>query len=235
VCIDAGYEEDYFTAFDGGYHNRIWDGDGNGTSEIDIGVFEYGAPAFGGIEGYTYDQETDEILRFTFVNEMDEIINFDISDNNGYYKITLADGVYNLQCSFPFYQDVLMSGITVNNGEYTYLDIYLAPDGYVDNDEEEIVMENGKLKMENYPNPFNPETTIYFSTTESTENAELIIYNIKGQCVRRLKMIDERLKMNLVGWDLTDGNGHNVSSGVYFVRMKAGGEYKAQRKVVVVR
>ncbi|MCK4689563.1 MAG: hypothetical protein KAT41_04630, partial [Candidatus Marinimicrobia bacterium] len=34
----------------------------------------------------------------------------------------------------------------------------------------------------NYPNPFNPETTIYFNlTTEDVENAELVIYNIKGQ------------------------------------------------------
>ncbi|MCK4655331.1 MAG: hypothetical protein KAU01_12895, partial [Candidatus Cloacimonetes bacterium] len=41
---------------------------------------------------------------------------------------------------------------------------------------------------ENYPNPFNPETTIYF-TTENTENTKIIIYNIKGQKVKELHIV----------------------------------------------
>jgi len=38
-------------------------------------------------------------------------------------------------------------------------------------------------QLTNYPNPFNPETTIQF-ITKSAENAEIIIYNIKGQKIK---------------------------------------------------
>jgi len=40
--------------------------------------------------------------------------------------------------------------------------------------------------------------------------------------------------MNSVGWDLTDNVGSSVSRGIYFVQMKAGGEYMAQRKVILM-
>ncbi|MCK4311220.1 MAG: right-handed parallel beta-helix repeat-containing protein, partial [Candidatus Cloacimonetes bacterium] len=43
------------------------------------------------------------------------------------------------------------------------------------------------FRLHNYPNPFNPETTITFNlTTEHTESTELIIYNIKGQKIKTL-------------------------------------------------
>jgi len=66
--------------------------------------------------------------------------------------------------------------------------------------------------MRNYPNPFNPETTIYFSTTtnlrgttawqaEGTENTEIIIYNIKGERIRTFKIQNPTLT-KLFGMEL---------------------------------
>ncbi|MCK4311243.1 MAG: DUF1565 domain-containing protein, partial [Candidatus Cloacimonetes bacterium] len=53
--------------------------------------------------------------------------------------------------------------------------------------EDEIFIEPVLCKLyQNYPNPFNPETTIRF-TTETTENTELVIYNLKGQKIKTLE------------------------------------------------
>ncbi len=86
----------------------------------------------------------------------------------------------------------------------------------------------------NYPNPFNPETTISFSTTESTENTELIIYNLKGQKVKVL--VNEKLSagQHSVVWNGKDDSGKSVSSGIYFYKMKAG-SYTATRKMILLR
>jgi len=74
--------------------------------------------------------------------------------------------------------------------------------------------------LQNYPNPFNPQTTITFFTAEKAENAELVIYNIKGQKVKTL--IDETLPAgkHSVIWDGKDSNGKRVGSGVYFYKLE---------------
>jgi len=84
-----------------------------------------------------------------------------------------------------------------------------------------------------YPNPFNPETTISFSTTEGTENTELSIYNVKGQKVKSL------VNENLLGgehsviWKGFDDNGKQVSGGVYFLRLITGTETQTQKVVLL--
>ncbi len=86
----------------------------------------------------------------------------------------------------------------------------------------------------NYPNPFNPETTISFSTTESTENTELTIYNLKGQKVKTL--INKKLPTgnHQVVWNGKDENCKPVSSGIYFYKMKAG-EYTFTKKMILIQ
>ena len=90
-----------------------------------------------------------------------------------------------------------------------------------------------KLKG-NYPNPFNPVTTISFSTTESTENTDLTIYNLKGQKVKTL--INEKLPAgnHQIVWGGKDENSKPVSSGVYFYKMKAG-EYTFTNKMTLIQ
>lgn len=74
-------------------------------------------------------------------------------------------------------------------------------------------------KLYNYPNPFNPETTIYFTIPEQS-NVQLVIYNIKGQHIKTLiNELKEAGEQKIV-WNGTDDKGRNVSSGVYFYRLK---------------
>jgi hypothetical protein len=70
----------------------------------------------------------------------------------------------------------------------------------------------------NYPNPFNPITTIYF-TTKNAKNAELIIYNLKGQKVKKLEIRNLKLGISEVVWNGKDDSDKPVSSGIYFYQL----------------
>ncbi len=84
----------------------------------------------------------------------------------------------------------------------------------------------------NYPNPFNPSTSISFSLPAS-EKTSLDIYNLKGQLVKTL-LADVPLQAgsHIQTWDGVDNGGNRVSSGIYFCRLRAG-SISAVRKMVL--
>ena len=87
----------------------------------------------------------------------------------------------------------------------------------------------------NYPNPFNPETTISFSLKEPS-HVRLEIYNIRGQKVRTL--IDNTLeaKYHKVVWDGCDDHLQQVSSGVYFYKFRTeSGNYSSCKKMLLMK
>jgi hypothetical protein len=87
----------------------------------------------------------------------------------------------------------------------------------------------------NYPNPFNPTTTISFSVTQTSSFVTLDIFNIKGQKVNTL--INEALPAgkHSVVWDGKDEKGKNVSSGVYFYKLKVDDKTIATKKCLLLK
>jgi hypothetical protein len=73
--------------------------------------------------------------------------------------------------------------------------------------------------QQNFPNPFNPETTIKYSLENDVENMSIKIYNILGQEVRTLKSGPHAKGEFTVVWDGRDNSGRNATSGIYFYRM----------------
>jgi hypothetical protein len=98
----------------------------------------------------------------------------------------------------------------------------------------------------NYPNPFNPTTTIVFSVNSEQRIASseqepayhlpvtIDIYNIRGQHVRSL--VDDVYTdgEHSVVWNGTDDAGREVSSGIYFYRMKTD-DFSETRKMLLVK
>ena len=85
----------------------------------------------------------------------------------------------------------------------------------------------------NFPNPFNPETTISFDL--AVESIVLIdIYNIRGQKIRTLlnSMLD--MGEHTVIWNGKDDNGRDVSSGLYFYRMMTD-DYTAMKRMILMK
>ena len=77
------------------------------------------------------------------------------------------------------------------------------------------------LSIENFPNPFNPSTTISISVeTHMGENdASLCIYDVKGQLLATLINGTIKPGKNEVRWDAV-----NFSSGVYFAVLQSGND-----------
>ena len=99
------------------------------------------------------------------------------------------------------------------------------------------------LQLTNYPNPFNPSTTISFSlTAKNAKNAKLMIYNLKGQKVKDItpslchpEPVEGRGEIQYtVIWDGTDDNGFEASSGIYFIKLKSG-DQENSKKIMLLK
>ena len=87
--------------------------------------------------------------------------------------------------------------------------------------------------QKNYPNPFNPETTIHYSLREAGP-VKIEVYNIKGQLVRYLVNELKNAGNYTVIWNGKDEQGKNVSSGIYFYRMQTK-NYSATQKMMLMK
>ncbi|HDY88397.1 MAG TPA: T9SS type A sorting domain-containing protein, partial [bacterium] len=85
----------------------------------------------------------------------------------------------------------------------------------------------------NFPNPFNPFTTIEFSL-DAEGFITLDIFNISGQKINTLFVENLPAGFHSVRWDGRDANGSAVSSGIYFFRLIMG-DYAAAHRMVLVR
>ena len=87
--------------------------------------------------------------------------------------------------------------------------------------------------LPNYPNPFNPITTIRYEIA-SREHVELRVFDVSGALVRTL--VDEAKAAGAYSleWNGRDDRGTPVSSGVYFYRLTAGA-FSDVRKMTLVK
>jgi len=89
------------------------------------------------------------------------------------------------------------------------------------------------ILKKNFPNPFNPSTTIAFDTHKEGIVA-IDVFNIKGQKVKTLLNEFRTAGNHKIVWNGQDDNNHYVSSGIYFYRMKTGG-YTATNKMLLMK
>ncbi len=89
-----------------------------------------------------------------------------------------------------------------------------------------------QLKLTNFPNPFNPSTTLSYNLPKDG-NASLVIYNLKGQKVKTLLNGKQTKGNHEFTWKGTDDNGNTVGSGIYLVRLLTNGKARMTRKMVL--
>jgi len=82
-----------------------------------------------------------------------------------------------------------------------------------------------------YPNPFNPEIVISFNNSDfADQNAELGIYNLKGQLIENLSAALEVAPDGNIVWDASD-----YSSGIYMVSLKINGITSQTKKITLLK
>lgn len=98
--------------------------------------------------------------------------------------------------------------------------------------ETNVAQNHSDLALNNYPNPFNPETTISFNLPTNGK-VDLAIYNIKGQKVKSL-LNESLLKGNhSIVWKGSDDSGKHVASGVYFYKLTSKGSSQIKKMLLM--
>jgi hypothetical protein len=86
--------------------------------------------------------------------------------------------------------------------------------------------------LDNYPNPFNMETIISYVLSKDA-SVELTIYNILGEKVKTLVDEHQAAGLKKIRWDGKDNRGNEVTTGVYFYRIKADAEVYAKKMLLL--
>jgi photosystem II stability/assembly factor-like uncharacterized protein len=111
------------------------------------------------------------------------------------------------------------------------------------------IQEIKNIKLNNYPNPFNPSgagrsptTTISFSVTQNAMSGSdgssfvtLEIYNIKGQKVKTLVNESIPAGEHSIIWDGDNDSGNLVSSGIYLYKLSVNGKTEAVKKCLLLK
>jgi len=88
-------------------------------------------------------------------------------------------------------------------------------------------------RLSNYPNPFSTCTTISFSTRHrDTENTEINIYNIKGQLIKQLSIVNSQ---SSIEWDGKDENGKQLPDGIYLFKLITKDYQSAVKKMILLK
>ena len=86
---------------------------------------------------------------------------------------------------------------------------------------------------QNFPNPFNPVTTLTYGLPNEN-HVTLTIYDLNGREINQIINIDQSAGHHSVLWNSTDRIGVPVSAGIYFYQIRAG-EFLQTKKMVLLK
>ena len=158
-------------------------------------------------------------------------------DYQGIYFVDIADPLYPQSMGSIYIYDHDFNDVTVEDG-YIYCTAEM--NGVFKLGHElitEITSQTGTPDAYdlscNYPNPFNPVTTIRYALPKPGK-VRIDVYNMMGQHVKTLVSLRQDAGVHLVQWDGTDVNNHVVASGVYFYQMQAD-DFNSTGKMVLLK
>lgn len=177
-------------------------------------------------------------------NETNEVAGYDVTESDGSYSIeNLLPGSYTIVVDKEGYMAGTSPTVTLdetNAYEESNGDVTISADPSLDVREVPQGMPQEFSLHQNFPNPFNPTTTIRFDIPVAS-NVSVKIYNLIGQKVAQLVDAERQPGAYTVNWDGSAEDGAQLTSGIYFVKMVAspvGGdspEYNALRKMIMVK
>jgi hypothetical protein len=109
------------------------------------------------------------------------------------------------------------SGKVLQKG-FTYVDVEILPEKF--------------SVYNNYPNPFNPVTTIRYDLPEMRD-VNIVIYDLLGRTVRALDLNATPAGRHQFKWYGTNNFGNKVSTGIYFLQLSAGQDRHIQKMLLL--
>ncbi|MDZ7725786.1 MAG: T9SS type A sorting domain-containing protein [candidate division KSB1 bacterium] len=221
-----------------------------GYGEVeDYGVQFTGSPIAVVLSQLAADVENDLVhVRWTAESEVDHAgynVYRSTKHNDGFVKLNekmILSSLFDHRGSSYVYKDQV-----AENGEYFYRLEAVNLDGTsklygpvtikvsglsVTSVEDQLLTESFKLNK-NYPNPFNPVTTISFNLP-SQENIDLRVYDIQGRLVNTLVSGSLSAGEHRIVWDATSQTGEPVASGVYFYQLTSE-SFNDTRQMTLIR
>ena len=89
------------------------------------------------------------------------------------------------------------------------------------------------ILSQNFPNPFNPSTSIQYTIPENSI-IKLTIFNIQGEEVNEIFNREHIPGQYTILWDGKDNNGNTLPSGMYFYRLSSK-NYSSIRKMIFIK
>ena len=121
------------------------------------------------------------------------------------------------------------NGYTSTNNAWIYKRIWNTLDIY---GQESLSVTDYKVHN-NYPNPFNPVTTLRYDLPEDLF-VSITVYDMLGNVVSNLVNKDENSGYKSVQWNAINDKGQPVSAGVYLYTIQ-GGDFRQTRKMVLLK
>ncbi len=157
------------------------------------------------------------------------------TNESGEFELELAKGTYEIYVSNGEFSG--KSGVTALVEIDSNRDLNVRLGEGILGEEDKTAPQRGLYKAYlvggNYPNPFNPSTTISYAVDQPSD-IRLTVFTIRGRCV--VTLVDRLHAPGIyhIQWDGTDSSGRPLASGVYFYRMEAG-DYSVIRKMVLLK
>ncbi len=178
--------------------------------------------------------------------QIDNVTVTEVQDDYGQWYVEDTTGECQIDDGF-FYLDSVDPAIVIEAGmtwgriigcvDYSYSEFSINP-----RTPEDLIEELGtdetdlNLTVElgnNYPNPFNPTTTISYSLVNDAA-VELSVYNARGQKIDTLVNGTQTAGTHNVVWNGTDDRGVTVTSGVYYYKIKSG-KFTSTKKMILLK
>ena len=177
------------------------------------------------------NQETPELngINPMWVYPADEVISLGVEGDKLLGKIGfmfLNDFTWGSYANQPPYHP------TNDGGQTTFMELVIDFRGE-SNDDPLVDAPSLTLLGGNYPNPFNPTTTISYNMPTSGD-VKLNVYNLRGQLVRSLVNEAKTVGNHKVVWDGKDDRGNIMASGIYFYRLETG-KHSETRKMMLMK
>ncbi|MFL2983730.1 MAG: FlgD immunoglobulin-like domain containing protein, partial [Candidatus Neomarinimicrobiota bacterium] len=168
------------------------------------------------VEGMRIMQPTNNTFLFKSIDTLNKIIQFSLADYKGLdSNLTMVvpiDHSNSLSATIQYcflddFGNIILSGLN----DY---DIDLLPDHF--------------LVYANYPNPFNPKTTIRYDLPNQRD-IQIKIIDVMGRTIKSLKINDMTPGRKSYVWDGTNDFGNVISTGIYFFQIIAGNDSKIMK------
>ena len=102
--------------------------------------------------------------------------------------------------------------------------------GALHSDEEKLGFPTAFSVNQNFPNPFNPVTTLEYSIPENMV-VQVTIYDNMGRLVKNLFNASQRAGTNRIQWNATDNMNQPVPTGMYIYRIQAGNQVETNKMI----